>query len=194
MAKYDISDVFYLDTSLSLGTDFDAGTQVSSVLDVSSYVNPIGMGRSKGTGLAIYRVQFTWSDTSGNRPVVGAETSAFRAALLAGYDTTQAAAAATDLSTSQLSGANDLMIAGIDYWSPSSSTGIANSQPQVGSGTHFMEPSTEVPYVVVRDSIGFVAVDSINTTAAMKVGVRLSCAIITLNQATLNQLLRTQTV
>ena len=64
MAKYDISDVFYLDSTLSLGTDFDAGTQVSSVLDVSSYVNPIGMGRTKGTGLAIYRVQFTWSDTS----------------------------------------------------------------------------------------------------------------------------------
>jgi len=194
MAKYDIADVFYLDSTLSLGTDFDAGTQVSSVLDVSSYVNPIGQGRSKGTGLAIYRVQFTWSDTSGNRPVVAAETSAFRAALLAGYDTTQAAAAATDLSTNQLSGANDLMIAGIDYWSPSASTGIANSQPPVGSGMPFLEPSTEVPYVVVRDSIGFVAVDSINTTAAMKVGVRISCAIITLNQATLNQLLRTQTV
>jgi len=194
MAKYDVADVFYLDTNLSLGTDFDAGTQVSSVLDVSSYVNPIGMGRSKGTGLAIYKVQFTWSDTSGNRPVVAAETSAFRAALLAGYDTTQAAAAATDLATNQLSGSNDLMIAGIDYWSPSATTAINNTHPPVGTGTPFMEPSTEVPYIVVRDSIGFVAVDSINTTAAMKVGVRLSCAVITLNQATLNQLLRTQTV
>jgi len=193
MAKYDVADVFYLDTNLSLGTDFDAGTQVSSVLDVSSYVNPIGMGRSKG-GLAIYKVQFTWSDTSGNRPVVAAETSAFRAALLAGYDTTQAAAAATDLATNQLSGSNDLMIAGIDYWSPSATTAINNTHPPVGTGTPFMEPSTEVPYIVVRDSIGFVAVDSINTTAAMKVGVRLSCAVITLNQATLNQLLRTQTV
>jgi len=194
MAKYDISDVFYLDTNLSLGTDFDAGTQVSSVLDVSSYVNPIGQGRSKGTGLAIYRVQFTWSDTSGNRPVVAAETSAFRAALLAGYDTTQAAAAATDLSTNQLSGSNDLMIAGIDYYSPTATTGIANSYPPTSTSMPFLEPSTDVPYVVVRDSIGFLAVNSINTTAAMKVGVRLSCAIITLNQATLNQLLRTQTV
>jgi len=25
MAKYDVKDVFYLDTTLSLGTDFDAG-------------------------------------------------------------------------------------------------------------------------------------------------------------------------
>jgi len=147
MAKYDISDVFFLDTNLSLGTDFDAGTQVSSVLDVSSYVNPIGMGRSKGTGLAIYRVQFTWSDTSGNRPVVGAETAGFRAALLAGYDTTQSAAAATDLSTNQLSGSNDLMIAGIDYYGPSATTGIANSIASTGAGVPFLEPSTDVPWL-----------------------------------------------
>jgi len=189
---YDIKNVFYLDSTLTLGTDFDAGTQVSSVLDVSSYVNPIGQGRTKGTGLAIYSAQFTRSDSSGNRPVAAAETSAFRVALLAGYDTTQAAAAATDLSTNQLSGANDLMIAGVDYYSPSSVGADKEISPM--SGTPFMEPSTEVPYVVVRDSIGMVAVNIINTTASMKVGVRLSCAIITLNQATLNQLLRTQTV
>ena len=194
MAKYDVADVFYLDTNLTLGTDFDAGTQVSSVLDVSSYVNPIGMGRSKGTGLAIYRVQFTWSDTSGNRPVGVSETSAFRAALLAGFDTTQAAAAATDLATNQLSGSNDLMIAGVDYYSPSSTTAVNNTYPPTSTNMPFMTPSTDVPYIVVRDSIGFVAVNSINTTASMKVGVRLSCAVITLNQATLNQLLRTQTV
>ena len=189
---YDVKNVFYLDTNLSLGTDFDAGTQISNVLDVSSYVNPIGMGRSKGTGLAIYRAQFTWSDTSGNRPVGSSETAAFRVALLAGYDTTQAAAAATDLATNQLSGSNDLMIAGIDYFAPSS-TGADKEIPP-SSGTPFLEPSTEVPYIVVRDTIGMVAVDQINTTASMKVGVRLSCAIITLDQATLNQLLRTQTV
>ena len=194
MAKYDVKDVFYLDTNISLPADFDAGTQISSVLDVSSYVNPIGMGRSKGTGLAIYRVQFTYSDTSGNRPVVAAESAAFRAALLAGYDTTQAAAAATDLATNQLSGSNDLMIAGVDYYSPSSSTGIANSYPPTSAIMPFMTPSTDVPYIVVRDSIGLVAVSSINAAAAMKVGVRLACAIITLDQATLNQLLRTQTV
>jgi len=189
---YDVKNVFYLDTNLSLGTDFDAGTQISSVLDVSSYVNPIGMGRSKGTGLAIYRAQFAWSDTSGNRPVGSSETAAFRVALLAGFDTTQAAAAATDLATNQLSGSNDLMIAGIDYYSPSS-TGADKDIPP-SSGMPFLEPSTDVPYIVVRDSIGMVAVDQINTTASMKVGVRLSCAIITLDQATLNQLLRTQTV
>ena len=192
MAKYDISDVFYLDTNISLPIGFDAGTQVSSVLDVSSYVNPIGQGRSKGTGLAIYRVQFTVSDTTGNRPVAEGETSGFRAALLAGYDTTNATAITTDLATNQLSGSNDLMIAGMDHYSPSSTAGITSTPAMTGMA--FLEPSTDVPYIVVRDSIGLVAVNSINTTLAMKVGVRLSCAIITLNQATLNQLLRTQTV
>jgi len=84
------------------------------------------------------------------------------------------------------------MIAGIDYYSPAS-TGADKDIP-ANSGFSFMEPSTEVPYIVVRDNIGVVAVDMINTTASMKVGVRLSCSIITLDQATLNQLLRTQTV
>jgi len=194
MAKYDIADVFYLDTTLATSTSFDAGTQISKVLDISSYVNPIGQGRSKGTGLAVYRVQFSWADSSGNRPVAQGETSAFRVGLLAGFDTTQATPAATDLTTDQLSAANDLMIAGIDYYSPSSSTAIANSYPPTGTGMPFSEPSTEVPYIVVRDSIGLVAVNSINTLASMHISVRLSCAIITLNQATLNQLLRTQTV
>jgi len=194
MAKYDISDVFYLDTTLATSTTFDAGTQISKVLDISSYVNPIGQGRTKGTGLAIYRVQFSWADSSGNRPVVAAESSAFRVGLLAGFDTTQATPAATDLTTDQLSASNDLMVAGIDYYSPSSTTAIANSYPPAGTGMAFLEPSTDVPYVVVRDSIGLVAVNSINTTASMHISVRLSCAIITLNQATLNQLLRTQTV
>jgi len=175
MANYNIKDVFYLDAVLTLGTDFDAGTQVSKAMDVSSYVNPISSGRTKGTGLAVYRVQFSWSDSSGNRPVAAA-----------------AAAAATDLSTNQLSASNDLMIAGIDYYSPAS-TGADKEIPS-NSGFPFLEPSTDVPYVVVRDSIGLVAVDIINTTASMKMGVRLSCAIITLDQATLNQLLRTQTV
>jgi len=84
------------------------------------------------------------------------------------------------------------MIAGIDYYSPAS-TGADKDIPS-SSGFVFLEPTPDVPYIVVRDNIGMVAVDMINTTASMKVGVRLSCAIITLDQSTLNQLLRTQTV
>jgi len=198
MARYDVKDVFYLDTTLATSTSFDAGTQISKVLDVSSYVNPIASGRTKGTGLAVYRVQFSWADSSGNRPVAGGETSAFRVGLIAGYGTTQATPAATDLATDQLSASNDLMIAGTDYYSPSSLVSITTAnvslQPPTGMSQPFLEPSTDVPYVVVRDNIGLVAVNSIDTTASMHISVRLSCAIITLDQSTLNQLLRTQTV
>jgi hypothetical protein len=192
MAKYDVKDVFYLDSTLATSDAFDAGTQISKALDVSSYVNPIASGRTKGTGLAVYKVQFSWADSSGNRPVAAAETSAFRVGLLAGYSTTQATPASTDLSTDQLSAGNDLMIAGIDYYSPAA-TGADKDIPP-NSGFPFLEPSPDVPYVVVRDNIGIVAVNMINTTASMHISVRLSCAIITLDQSTLNQLLRTQTV
>ena len=59
-----------------------------------------------------------------------------------------------------------------------------------------MEPSKDVPYVIVRDNVCLVYnvdanqkfVDDVN------IAVRLECAQISLDQATLNQLLRTQTV
>jgi hypothetical protein len=59
----------------------------------------------------------------------------------------------------------------------------------------YCEPSKEVPYVVVRDTI----FQLFENTVAMSSGdsyfisYRLECAMITLDSATLNQLLRTQT-
>jgi hypothetical protein len=70
--------------------------------------------------------------------------------------------------------------------------------PGQGSGMVpevFCEPSKEVPYVVVRDTI----FQLFENTVAMSSGdsyfisYRLECAMITLDSATLNQLLRTQT-
>ena len=58
-------------------------------------------------------------------------------------------------------------------------------------------PSTEVPYVVVRDNACLVYEIQDKTAAAtgdLTLSVRLECAQISLDQATLNQLLRTQTV
>jgi len=190
MAKYDVKDIFFLDTSINLGTGFDAGELYTKAMDVSAYVDPIARGKTKGVGLAIYRVQFTWSDISGNRPVVAAETAGFRAAVIAGYGLTQEIT--TDLSNDYLSSSNDLMVAGIDYYSPASTAG---GLPQAaGMGVAFCTPSPQVPYIVVRDTVGLLCLSSINTTAAMTMGVRLSCAMIKLDQSTLNQLLRTQTV
>jgi hypothetical protein len=47
---YNMKDVFYLDTSIDTTTSTGDGI---AILDLSSYVDPIARGRSKGTGLAI---------------------------------------------------------------------------------------------------------------------------------------------
>jgi len=51
-----------------------------------------------------------------------------------------------------------------------------------------------VPYVVVRDTLQLLASMTTAMNNAANIYVRLECAQITLDQATLNQLLRTQTV
>ncbi len=57
-----------------------------------------------------------------------------------------------------------------------------------------LNPSTEVPYVVVRDNVCMTYQVSENMTSDTLLSCRLECAQISLDQATLNQLLRTQTV
>ena len=57
-----------------------------------------------------------------------------------------------------------------------------------------VKPSIEVPYVVVRDNVCLQYMVGDNFTDATNISVRLECAQIALDQATLNQLLRTQTV
>ena len=150
-----------------LDTNIDTTTSAGdgiATLDLSSYVDPIARGRAKGTGLAIYKVWFDICDDDGNSPVGSAS-----------------------LSSNVLNASNDLMIAGVDFYAGGTAAG--DPAPHV-----FLEPSIEVPYVVVRDQVLLV----INVTTAMSVGssvkVRLECAQVTLDQSTLNQLLRTQTV
>ena len=50
------------------------------------------------------------------------------------------------------------------------------------------------PYVIVRDNVCLVAEVGANFNNALKVACRMEVAQISLDQATLNQLLRTQTV
>jgi len=196
MAKYDVKDIFFLDTKIDLDASFDAGQLYTKAMDVSSFVSTPGIGKAKGIGLAVYRVQFTRSDLSGNRGVPAAETSAFRVGVIAGYGQTQEIT--TDLSNDYLSSSNDLMIAGIDYYSPSSLVTVTTANttllPPSGVGTAFCSPTPQVPYIVVRDSIGVLCLSNINANSTQTIGVRLSCAMIKLDMSTLNQLLRTQTV
>ena len=81
---YDIKNVFYLDTELTMPTASAAGTMNSVQLDLSAYIDPIARGRSKGTGLAIYKVHYSISGTSeGYQPVGLAESGVFRCGLIA---------------------------------------------------------------------------------------------------------------
>ena len=181
---YNMKDVFYLDTAIDTGTSTGDGL---ATLDLSSYVDPIARGRSKGTGLAIYKVHFDICDDDGNSPVAAAATGTFRAGLMSLSGIAAGAVGSVSLNNNTMNASNDLMIAGVDFFAG----GTAAGEPAPNT---FLEPSIEVPYVVVRDQVVLIC----NVTTAMSAGasvkVRLECAQVTLDQATLNQLLRTQTV
>ena len=91
------------------------------------------------------------------------------------------------LADNVMNAASDLMVAGVNFYAGGTAAG--DPAPHV-----YVEPSKDVPYVVVRDQI----ILAIDVTTAMsttsRVGVRLECAQVSLDQSTLNQLLRTQTV
>ena len=178
---YNMKDVFYLDTSVNTGT----GTTITAaVLDLSSYVDPIARGRAKGTGLAIYKVHFDICDDDGNSPVPAASVGQFRAGLMS---ISGLSSGTISLDSNTLNASNDLMIAGVDF----AAGGTAAGDPAPHT---FLEPSEEVPYVVVRDQVTLIVNPITGMTAAADVKVRLECAQVTLDQSTLNQLLRTQTV
>jgi len=111
-----------------------------------------------------------------------------QAGLGIGDNATGAISTSTDASGPRAD--NSLLVGAMNYYSPTSYPG-AMATNQV-----YLEPSIEVPYVIVRDNVCLVY----NVDTALKfvndvrVAVRLECAQITLDQATLNQLLRTQTV
>ena len=181
---YNMKDVFYLDTEIDTTTSTGDGI---ATLDLSSYVDPIARGRSKGTGLAVYKVFFDICDDDGNSPVAAAATGTFRAALVSMSGAPAAAVGSASFNNDVLNASNDLMIAGVDFYAGGTAAG--DPAPNV-----FLEPSPDVPYVVVRDQI----ILGINVTTAMSAGssvkVRMECAQVSLDQATLNQLLRAQTV
>jgi len=190
---YDIKNVFYLDTELTMPTASAAGTMNSVQLDLSAYIDPIARGRSKGTGLAIYKVHYSISGTSeGYQPVGLAESGVFRCGLIAGAGLgTQAGATFTGEANSPTSN-NALAVMGFDYYAPQST--VANASVSSPLNVTYLEPSKDVPYVCVRDNVCAVATMGVAMDTLSYVSFRLECAQITLDQATLNQLLRTQTV
>ncbi len=191
---YDLKNVFYLDTSLALVNG--AGGGASTQLDLSAYIDPIARGRAKGTGLAVYKVHYSVDDGSSNDPpgVNTTETGMFRVATIAGLGSGEAAVSAISFANNTLNPANDLCIAGFDWYGPDAfGTGVYSGSPSMAP-QKWLEPSEKVPYVIVRDNVCLVAEVTTNLATALVVSMRLECAQISLDQATLNQLLRTQTV
>jgi len=192
---YNIKDVFYLSTSATI----DSGTANggSAQLDLSAYIDPIARGRTKGTGLAVYKAFFGMGQASLAEPIDDAEAGTCRFSLLAG-------AGLGDKATGDITGTistnamtQDNLVACGDFYGPKSMVANANTPCIMINGTPdslYVSPSTEVPYVIVRDNVCLVYEVGDNFTSNATLSVRLEVAQVTLDQATLNQLLRTQTV
>tara|TARA_Y100000004_G_C8753537_1_gene343469 strand:+ start:122 stop:673 length:552 start_codon:yes stop_codon:yes gene_type:complete len=181
---YDLKNVFYLDTQATItAATANAG---SAQLDLSAYIDPIARGRQKGTGLAVYKVHFMFMDDAQSEPIDAAETGVTSFGLIAGLGAGDNATGAFQLSNDAISAENQLLVAGGSYYAP----GVPSSQ---GVKMDIM-PSEKVPYVIVRDNVCLVYSVKSNFTNTSLLSVRLECAQVSLDQATLNQLLRTQTV
>jgi len=188
---YDLKSVFYLDTSATV-TAATAGAG-SAQLDLSAYIDPIARGRTKGTGLAIYRIHFHLQDDGTNKPIDDAESGTLQYGIIAGAGTGDIA---TDPGTAFANGTfaatNNLLVSSQQFFGPKSMVANASTTPSMF--VDGMYPSDVVPYVVVRDNVCLQYQVGENMVNASTISVRLECAQITLDQATLNQLLRTQTV
>jgi len=192
---YNVKDVFYLSTSAII--DSGTGNGGSAQLDLSAYIDPIARGRNKGTGLAVYKAQFSMGQASTAEPIDDAEAGTCRFGLFAGAGLGDVATGTISLVTANLAATNALLVASGDFYGPKSMIANANTPCSMMNGTpetQYISPDKDVPYVIVRDNVCLVYEVGDNFTSNAVLSVRLSVAQITLDQATLNQLLRTQTV
>jgi len=131
------------------------------------------------------------SSGGGNEPVDENEVGTAQFGLIAGAGTGNKGTGAITLVDRTLCQANKLCIWSGSYYSPSN----AGTADMTGWSGVF-GPSEKVPYVIVRDNVCLIY--DVGSTANWGhdtlINVRLECATITLDQSTLNQLLRTQTV
>ena len=193
---YNYKDVFYLSAQNEMDKDTYASSGVEGIipLDVSAYVDPIARGKSKGTGLALYRVHMDASQVAQGKTIAVAEDGLMRVGLtVKEYATT--GNGVTGLGGDQLTCSSDLLAWGMDWCgstnaSPSTTNVTVNRLPDTNV---FLEPSDEVPYIIVRDSLNWIFNSGAAFTADVFWSIRLECAQVTLDTNTLNQLLRTQT-
>ena len=192
---YSIKDVFYLSTEATITAGTANGG--SAQLDLSAYIDPIARGRTKGTGLAVYKAYFSMGQAADGEPIDDAEVGTCRFGLLAGAGLGDNATGAITTSTASYAMTNALLVASGDFYGPKSMIANANTPVTMINGTpetQYVSPSKDVPYVIVRDNVCLIYEVGDNFTSDAVLSVRLECAQISLDQATLNQLLRTQTV
>ena len=193
---YNYKDVFYLSAAheTTSSTYGSAGVEGIVPLDISAYVDPIARGKSKGTGLAIYKVFCDASSTEVGRIVPITQDGRMRVGLtVKEYSAT--GDAVSGISGNQLTSASDLLAWGMDY------AGCTNDSPsttnvtvsQCSTRDVFLEPSPDVPYIAVRDTLNWLFVTGASLSSDIHWSMRLECAQTTLDTNTLNQLLRTQT-
>ena len=192
---YNIKDVFYLSTETTITAATANGG--SAQLDLSAYIDPIARGRTKGTGLAVYKAYFSMGQATDGEPIDDAEAGSCRFGLQAGLGIGDVATGGVSMTTAQFSMTNALLVASGDFYGPKSMIANANTPVSMINGTpetQYVSPSKDVPYVIVRDNVCLTYEVGDNFTNDHILSVRLECAQVTLDQATLNQLLRTQTV
>lgn len=189
--SYDLKNTFYLGFSHEWSNGAWTAKDSVQPIDVSAYVDPIAKGRTRGQGLAVYKVHHALSSTAGI-PVDNSETGTYGMALSVKPYTSTGDLLSGVVESGDLSPSNDLVIQSDQYVGCATSAAVANSA-NGGLLIEQCKPSEKVPYVVVRDTIYAIMSsgtamddDTLNT-------YRLECAMITLDTATLNQLLRTQT-
>ena len=193
---YNYKDVFYLSAQHETENSTYGSSGVEGIvpIDVSAYVDPIARGKTRGTGLALYRVHIDASTGGQGKPIAVAEDGAMRTGLtVKEYATTGDNVAG--ITGDQLTCSSDLLAWGMDFQgcsnaSPSTTNVTVTKLPDMNV---FLKPSDEVPYIVVRDSLNWLFTCGAALNADIFWSIRMECAQVTLDTNTLNQLLRTQT-
>jgi len=187
---YNIKDVFYLSTSATIAAG--TGNGGSAQLDLSAYIDPIARGRAKGTGLAVYKCHFGIQHANSD-PIDDEESGVFSYALQAGLGIGDLATGALTTTAAAYSLTNSLLVEYGAFYGPKSQVANACTPVSMFPNTQ-VKPSVDVPYVIVRDNVCLTYNVMENMIDETLLSVRLEVAQISLDQATLNQLLRTQTV
>ena len=188
---YNLKNVFYLGFRHEYANGAWTGKDSIQPIDVSAYVDPISKGRAKGQGLAVYRVHHALQSDA-ETPVKETETAEMGMALTVKPYTTTGDLLSSGIESGDLAPSSDLVIQADQFMGSSSTSSVANCA--VGNLLiETVKPSKEVPYVVVRDTIFAAMTSAAAINADLVTSYRMECAMISLDTATLNQLLRTQT-